>query len=73
MHLRDPYLEAQLANHRKDFDENNIRDFTDALIKVTYILLNRYINSCQEASPSTFTTNDTPYLNLTIPEFSFKR
>ena len=33
--LRDPILRRKLQEHRKSYDENNLRDVTDALIKVS--------------------------------------
>ncbi|XP_065675147.1 steroid 17-alpha-hydroxylase/17,20 lyase isoform X3 [Hydra vulgaris] len=33
--LRDPILKRKLQEHRKSYDENNLRDITDALIKVS--------------------------------------
>ena len=39
MRLRDPFLENQVATHRKSYDRENIRDYTDALIKVLILIL----------------------------------
>ncbi|XP_065648720.1 steroid 17-alpha-hydroxylase/17,20 lyase isoform X2 [Hydra vulgaris] len=36
--LRDPILKRKIQEHRKSYDENNLRDITDALIKASFHL-----------------------------------